>query len=45
MSRIGLFSLQMLVAIAVVALWQFFASVPVAGKIWLPPFFFSNPVD
>src|ERR1700739_2197237 len=45
MSRIGLFSLQMLVAIAVVALWQFFASVPVFGKVWLPPFFFSNPVD
>src|SRR6201995_3145738 len=45
MSRIGLFSLQMLVAIAVVALWQFLASVPVFGKIWLPPFFFSNPVD
>jgi NitT/TauT family transport system permease protein len=45
MSRIGLFLLQMLVAIAVVALWQFFASVPVFGKVWLPPFFFSNPVD
>jgi NitT/TauT family transport system permease protein len=45
MSRIGLFLLQMLVAIAVVALWQFFASVPVFGKMWLPPFFFSNPVD
>src|ERR1700761_4736444 len=45
MSRIGLFSLQMLVAIAVVALWQFLATVPVLGKVWLPPFFFSNPVD
>jgi NitT/TauT family transport system permease protein len=45
MSRIGLFSLQLLVAIAVVALWQFFATVPVFGKVWLPPFFFSNPVD
>ena len=45
MSRIGLFLLQMLVAIVVVALWQFFASVPVLGKVWLPPFFFSNPVD
>jgi sulfonate transport system permease protein len=44
-SRIGLFSLQMLVAVAVVALWQFLASVPVFGKIWLPPFFFSNPLD
>ena len=27
------------------ALWQFFATVPVFGKMLLPPFFFSNPVD
>jgi len=27
------------------ALWQLFATVPVFGKILLPPFFFSNPVD
>src|ERR1700752_3270764 len=45
MSRLTLFSLQVLVAIAGVALWQFFASVPVFGHILLPPFFFSNPVD
>ena len=45
MSRIGLLSLQLLVAIVALALWQFFASVPVFGKMWLPPFFFSNPVD
>lgn len=45
MSRIGLLSLQLLVAIVALALWQFFATVPVFGKLWLPPFFFSNPVD
>jgi len=45
MSRIGLLSLQLLVAIVALGLWQFFATVPVFGKLWLPPFFFSNPVD
>jgi NitT/TauT family transport system permease protein len=45
MSRVTLFSLQVLVAIAGVALWQFFTSVPVFGHILLPPFFFSNPLD
>ena len=45
MSRIGLLSLQLLVAVVVLGLWQFFASVPVFGRMWLPPFFFSNPVD
>src|SRR5690348_9467259 len=44
-SRIGLLSLQLLVAVVVLALWQIFATVPVFGKILLPPFFFSNPVD
>src|SRR5277367_6425807 len=45
MSRIGLLSLQLLVAIVALALWQLLASVPILGKVWLPPFFFSNPVD
>src|SRR3954468_12900662 len=45
MSRIGLLSLQVLVAVVGLALWQFFASVPVLGRVLLPPFFFSNPVD
>ncbi|MGJ4943463.1 ABC transporter permease [Bradyrhizobium sp. HKCCYLS1011] len=45
MSRVGLFALQMLVAVAIIALWQVFATVPVFGRILLPPFFFSNPVD
>ena len=45
MSRVTLLSLQVLVAIVTLALWQFFSSVEVFGKILLPPFFFSNPVD
>jgi NitT/TauT family transport system permease protein len=45
MSRVTLLSLQILVAVIALALWQFLTSVPVFGKILLPPFFFSNPVD
>src|SRR5260370_8478437 len=45
MSRVGLLSLQLLVAIVGLGLWQLFASVAVFGKVLLPPFFFSNPVD
>jgi len=45
MSRIGLLSLQLLVAVVALALWQLFATVPVFGKMLLPPFFFSNPID
>jgi len=45
MSRTGLLGLQLLVAVVALALWQFFATVPVLGKVLLPPFFFSNPID
>ena len=45
MSRIGLLSLQLLVAVVALVLWQFFSTVPVFGKVWLPPFFFSTPID
>jgi NitT/TauT family transport system permease protein len=45
MSRLSLLALQILVAIVGLALWQLFATVPVFGKVLLPPFFFSNPVD
>jgi len=45
MSRLSLLAMQVLVAVVVLALWQLFATVPVFGKIILPPFFFSNPVD
>jgi len=45
MSRAGLLALQLLVAIVVLVLWQAFATVPVFGRLLLPPFFFSNPLD
>ena len=45
MSRVSLLVLQLMVAIVALALWQLLASVPLFGKVWLPPFFFSNPVD
>jgi len=45
MSRLGLLALQLLVAVVLIALWQFLATVPVFGRVLLPPFFFSNPVD
>jgi NitT/TauT family transport system permease protein len=44
-SRIGLLSLQLLVAVVALGLWQLLATMPVFGRMWLPPFFFSNPVD
>jgi NitT/TauT family transport system permease protein len=45
MSRVTLLALQVLVAVVCIALWQLFSTVPVFGKILLPPFFFSNPLD
>src|SRR5471030_1457914 len=45
MSRITLLLLQVGVAIVSVAAWHVFSTYPVFGKILLPPFFFSNPVD
>ena len=45
MSRLTLLSLQILVAVVGFSLWQFFATVPVFGRLLLPPFFFSTPVD
>jgi NitT/TauT family transport system permease protein len=45
MSRLKLLALQLLVAVAALGLWQYLASVPLFGRVWLPPFFFSNPVD
>ncbi len=35
----------MLVAVVALGLWQLLATVPVFGRMLLPPFFFSNPVD
>ena len=45
MSRVTLLALQVLVAVVCIVLWQVLSTVPVFGKILLPPFFFSNPVD
>ena len=45
MAQIKLTSLQILVAILAVALWYVLTTYPVFGKMLLPPFFFSNPVD
>jgi sulfonate transport system permease protein len=45
MSRLALLGLQLLVAVVALGLWQLFSTVPVFGKILLPPFFFSNPID
>jgi NitT/TauT family transport system permease protein len=44
-SSIRLFSIQLLVGIAALGVWQFFASVPIFGVEVLPPFFFSNPLE
>jgi len=45
MSRPTLLALQILVAVIFIVLWQVLTTVPVFGKILLPPFFFSNPLD
>src|SRR5471030_961911 len=45
MSRITLLLLQAGVAIVSIAAWHVFSTYPVFGKILLPPFFFSNPLD
>src|SRR4249920_2742866 len=45
MSRLMLLALQLLVAVVALALWHVLTTVPLFGKMLLPPFFFSNPVD
>src|SRR6266516_5156364 len=45
MSRLTLLVCQLLVAVVALGFWQLFATVPVFGRLLLPPFFFSNPVD
>jgi len=44
MPRVTLLSLQVLVAVVVIALWQLLATVPIFGRMLLPPFFFSTPL-
>lgn len=45
MSRPMLLLCQMLVAVVAIGLWHVLTTVPVFGRILLPPFFFSNPWD
>lgn len=45
MTRPVLLLCQVLVAVVVIGLWHVFTTVPVFGRILLPPFFFSNPWD
>jgi len=45
MARARLTALQILVAIVAIALWYALTTYPIFGKLLLPPFFFSNPVD
>ena len=45
MSRLMLLTLQALVAVVFLGLWQLLTTVPVGGKPLLPPFFFSTPMD
>ncbi len=45
MSRPTLLLCQLLVAVVFLGLWQLFTTVPFFGRMLLPPFFFSNPVD
>jgi NitT/TauT family transport system permease protein len=44
-SRLTILLLQFSVAVIVLGLWQVLATVPLFGRLWLPPFFFSNPLD
>jgi NitT/TauT family transport system permease protein len=45
MTRPVLLLCQVLVAVVVIGLWHVLTTVPVFGRILLPPFFFSNPWD
>jgi NitT/TauT family transport system permease protein len=45
MQGLKLLLLQVLVAVVTVGIWFVFSTCPVFGKILLPPFFFSTPVD
>ena len=45
LSRSGLLLLQILVAVVLIALWHFGATVSVGGWYLFPKFFFSTPGD
>ena len=44
-SRVTLITLQLLVAVVVIAIWHVCTTVPIFGTYLLPPFFFSTPGD
>jgi NitT/TauT family transport system permease protein len=37
--------MQILVAVVCIGAWYILSTYPIAGRVLLPPFFFSNPVD
>jgi NitT/TauT family transport system permease protein len=45
MPRVRLLLLQLLVAVATIAIWHVGTTVPIFGGLLLPPFFFSTPSD
>ena len=45
MSRVTLLAMQILVAVVCIGAWYILSTYPIAGRVLLPPFFFSNPVD
>jgi NitT/TauT family transport system permease protein len=45
MNRSKLLVLQILVAIVTIAAWHVLTTVPIFGRVLLPPFFFSTPLD
>ncbi len=45
MNRAVLLACQILVAVVTIALWHLLTSVEIFGRILLPPFFFSTPLD
>jgi NitT/TauT family transport system permease protein len=44
-ARVRLITLQVIVGVLTIALWQIGTTVPVGGSYLLPPFFFSTPAD
>jgi NitT/TauT family transport system permease protein len=45
MNRTTLLTLQVLVAVACIAIWHVFSTYSIFGVKLLPPFFFSTPYD
>jgi NitT/TauT family transport system permease protein len=43
--RFGLLAAQVLVAVIVLTVWHIGSNIPIGGKLLLPPFFFSKPLD